>query len=61
MRSTPEVEEGNLLVERLRRQSLENKEKNDLIVKQKTLLNDQVRPSEMAAVELFWAISFVRA
>lgn len=36
------AEEGNALVEKLRRQTEENKEKNALIVKQKTLLNDQV-------------------
>ena len=41
MRATQE-DEGNLLIEKLRRQSVENKEKNDLIVRQKTLLNDQV-------------------
>lgn len=42
MRATQE-DEGNLLIEKLRRQTAENKDKNDLIVKQKTLLNDQVR------------------
>jgi hypothetical protein len=42
MRATQE-DEGNLLIEKLRRQSVENKDKNDLIVRQKTLLNDQVR------------------
>ena len=36
-------EEGNALIEKLRRQTEDNKEKNDLLVKQKTLLNDQVR------------------
>lgn len=41
MRSAPEVEEGNLLVEKLRQQTVDNKEKNDLLVMQKTLLNDQ--------------------
>ena len=40
--SVTQSEEGNLLIEKLRRQSEENKEKNDLLVKQKTLLNDQV-------------------
>ena len=42
MRSAPISEEGNLLVEKLRQQSADNKEKNDLLVYQKTLLNDQV-------------------
>jgi hypothetical protein len=41
MRATQE-DEGNLLIDKLRRQTAENKDKNDLIVKQKTLLNDQV-------------------
>ena len=41
--ATAQVEEGNALIEKLRRQTEENKEKNDLIVKQKTLLNDSVR------------------
>ena len=41
--ATAQVEEGNALIEKLRRQTEENKEKNDLLVKQKTLLNDSVR------------------
>ena len=52
MRSAPEVEEGNLLVEKLRRQTVENKEKNDLLVKQKTLLNDQVRTPGVVGFDL---------
>lgn len=38
-----EDNEGNALIQKLRKQSVDNKEKNDLIVRQKTLLNDQVR------------------
>lgn len=38
-----EDNEGNALIQKLRKQSADNKEKNDLIVRQKTLLNDQVR------------------
>lgn len=45
--SVTQSEEGNLLIEKLRRQSEENKEKNDLLVKQKTLLNDQVGYSKI--------------
>ena len=41
--SVTQSEEGNLLIEKLRRQTEENREKNELLVKQKTLLNDQVR------------------
>jgi len=37
-----EDNEGNALIQKLRKQSVDNKEKNDLIVRQKTLLNDQV-------------------
>lgn len=33
--------EGNVLIQKLRQQSSENKEKNDLVVLQKTLINDQ--------------------
>lgn len=36
-----EDNEGNALIQKLRKQSEDNKEKNDLIVRQKTLLNDQ--------------------
>jgi hypothetical protein len=36
------TEEGNLLIEKLRKQTEDNKEKNELLVRQKTLLNDQV-------------------
>lgn len=39
--SQEEDNEGNALIQKLRKQSLDNKEKNDLIVRQKTLLNDQ--------------------
>lgn len=38
-----EDNEGNALIQKLRKQSVDNKEKNDMIVRQKTLLNDQVR------------------
>lgn len=41
--SQEEDNDGNALIQKLRKQSLDNKEKNDLIVRQKTLLNDQVR------------------
>jgi hypothetical protein len=37
-----EESEGNALIDKLRKQSEDNKEKNDMIVRQKTLLNDQV-------------------
>ncbi|KAL7544674.1 hypothetical protein ACHAWF_008040 [Thalassiosira exigua] len=40
-RSADEDVEGNALVQKLRAQSEENREKNDLAVRQKTLLNDQ--------------------
>lgn len=46
MRDTTEVDGGNLLVEKLRRQTEENREKNELLVKQKTLMNDQVRTNK---------------
>lgn len=39
--------EGSLLIEKLRQQTVDNKEKNDLLVKQKTAQNDQVRASEI--------------
>ncbi len=41
--SQEEANEGNALIQKLRKQSVDNKEKNDMIVRQKTLLNDQVR------------------
>ena len=37
-----ESSEGNILIERLKKQSEENKETNDLLVYQRTLLNDSV-------------------
>ena len=40
--SQEEDNEGNALIQKLRRQSSENKDKNEMIVRQKTLLNDQV-------------------
>ena len=43
MRMSAQSEEGNLLIEKLKKQTEENREKNDLLVKQKTLMNDQVR------------------
>mmetsp|Transcript_17777 Transcript_17777/g.20474 ORF Transcript_17777/g.20474 Transcript_17777/m.20474 type:complete len:246 (-) Transcript_17777:53-790(-) len=36
-----EEAEGNALIKQLRQQSVDNKEKNDLLVLQKTMLNDQ--------------------
>ena len=50
--SVAESEEGNLLIEKLRRQSEENREKNDLLVKQKTLMNDQVRSMDRVFAEV---------
>lgn len=41
--SVTQSEAGNQLIDKLRRQTEDNREKNDLIVKQKTMLNDQVR------------------
>lgn len=42
MLSTMDQEsDGNVLVQKLRKQSADNKEKNDQIVKTKTLINDQ--------------------
>ena len=43
MKGSKEEEEGNELILRLRRQSEENKERNDNEVRVKTLMNDQVR------------------
>jgi hypothetical protein len=42
LESRADSDEGNLLVEKLRRQTEDNREKNELLVRQKTLLNDQV-------------------
>jgi hypothetical protein len=39
---TAETTEGNALIERLKLQSDDNREKNDLLVKQRTMLNDAV-------------------
>lgn len=39
---TAETTEGNTLIERLKQQSQDNREKNDLLVKQRTMLNDSV-------------------
>jgi hypothetical protein len=41
---TAESSEGNLLIERLKKQSEENSEKNELLVYQRTLMNDSVSP-----------------
>jgi len=41
MKSASDDSEGNELIEKLRKQSLDNKEKNELAVLQKTLINDQ--------------------
>ena len=46
-----EATEGNALIQKLRTQSVDNKEKNDLIVLQKTLINDQVRKGFCCAAE----------
>jgi hypothetical protein len=40
---TPEESEGNALIERLRKQTEDNKERNTQMVQQKTFENDQVR------------------
>lgn len=40
--SLNEESEGNALIQKLRMQSEENREKNEMTVRQKTLLNDQV-------------------
>ena len=37
---TAEVTEGNALIERLKQQSEDNREKNELLVKQRTMIND---------------------
>lgn len=39
---TAEETEGNLLIQKLKQQSEDNREKNDLIVQQKTFMNDKV-------------------
>ena len=39
---TPADEEGNALIERLKKQTEDNREKNELIVKQRTMINDAV-------------------
>lgn len=41
LQTMDEDSEGNALIQKLRKQSEDNKEKNDLTVLQKTLLNDQ--------------------
>lgn len=46
-----ESEEGNALITKLRQQSLDNKEKNELMVQRKTFENDQVRWSVVVVVE----------
>jgi hypothetical protein len=48
-----ESNEGNALIERLKQQSEDNREKNDLIIQQKTLMNDQVSTSTLALARLF--------
>lgn len=37
-----DMDEGNTLIEKLRQQTVDNKEKNDLSVARKTFENDQV-------------------
>jgi hypothetical protein len=39
---TADETEGNLLIQKLKQQSEDNREKNDLIVQQKTFMNDKV-------------------
>ena len=39
---TAEDSEGNALIQKLKKQSEENREKNDLLIQQKTFMNDQV-------------------
>jgi hypothetical protein len=39
---TAEETEGNVLIQKLKQQSEDNREKNDLIVQQKTFMNDKV-------------------
>lgn len=42
MRASADTEEANALILKLKQQSMDNKEKNDLLVKQKTAQADQV-------------------
>jgi hypothetical protein len=39
---TAEETEGNTLIQKLKQQSEDNREKNDLIIQQKTFMNDKV-------------------
>jgi hypothetical protein len=39
---TAEVTEGNALIDRLKKQTDDNREKNELLVQQKTFMNDKV-------------------
>ena len=38
-----DTDDGNVLIEKLRKQTVDNKEKNELSVQRKTFENDQVR------------------
>lgn len=38
-----ESDEGNALIQKLKQQSEDNREKNDLLVQQRTFMNDAVR------------------
>ena len=51
---TAESTEGNALIERLKKQSEENSEKNEMLVYQRTAMNDAVRP--ILSQELFSTI-----
>jgi hypothetical protein len=45
-----DTDDGNLLIEKLRKQTVDNKEKNELSVQRKTFENDQVRAMSWSRV-----------
>jgi hypothetical protein len=45
-----DTDEGNILIEKLRKQTVDNKEKNKLSVDRKTFENDQVRAMSWSRV-----------
>lgn len=61
---TAEKTEGNALIERLKQQTEDNREKNELLVKQRTMVNDSVsacRGHRLSVLRDFFALAFYRS
>jgi hypothetical protein len=51
--------EGNAFIEKLKQQSEDNREKNELLVQQKTMLNDVVSGASCSKIITIWRERFL--